>query len=417
MSNVARRWVVVTTLVWGLIAGCAGGEELAPVGECESNLDCGANEVCDLSTNTCEPLRTENNTPNGTTPTNIGPGDTGFNPGNNSDTDAGNADSGMEVCEPACAADQVCMNGNCVSACPDGCPNDQVCTADGCVYPDCTAVGDPCNPDNGNQGDFLCLQDSDGNGQCYSSCDENVAASTCPAGEYCFDVSDDGAFKACFPSTCSSSADCDSGTCIDFDNEFATCASAGPIPLGGACNLNMGDNCVGGAFCRQTDSATGAGVCSAICDPWASTSNCPAGQACGVFLTWRTGLCTDQLDAQGTGPYEPCATPGNTCSDATRCLSVEPTTNGCFPYCRPDSNDCIGILPDGTDAICNNFVFNQNRAIGLCVSPCAADGDCGADGRCVNSACRATCTMATIADDCCGGDMPCEAQCVNGLCE
>jgi hypothetical protein len=323
----------------------------------------------------------------------------------------------MEVCTPACDDDEVCMGGQCVSACPDGCANDQICTSDGCVYPDCAAVGDPCEADNGDQGDFLCLADENGVGECFSACSTSFEVDTCATGEYCFDVTDDGSYKACLPSTCDSSADCTDGTCIDFENDFATCFGSGGLAIGAPCNLETGDSCVGGSFCRLTNSTTGDGVCSSICDPWAATSACPAGEACGYFLTWRTGLCTDELDAVGTEPFEQCATSGDTCTDATRCFDVG-SVNACFQYCRPGSNDCVGLMPDGSDAVCNNYVFYANRVIGLCDGPCAGDGDCPTGARCVAQACRRTCTDQTTAvADCCGGTTPCDAMCVNGLCE
>lgn len=413
MPYVVRRLFVSLMLI-ALVGslGCAGGEEIEGVGECESNLDCAGNETCNLSTNMCEPLRTTNNSSNSSTPTNIGDRDTGFMPGNNSDTDAGMPDMAMETCTPECAGDQVCMGGMCVSACPNGCPNDQICTSDGCQYPDCTAVGDRCEPSNGDQGQFLCLSDESGEGTCAATCDESFAVSTCDSGEYCFSVSEDDMYKACLPSACQTSADCTNGTCVDFENEFSTCLAAGALAIGAACNTTMGDNCVAGAFCRETDEATGAGVCSTICDPWAASSQCPAGEACGLLLTRRTGLCTDNVDSLGSDPFEQCATPGTLCSDATRCFALD-STNACFLYCRPGENDCIGILPDGSDAICNNYVFNQVRTIGLCDGRCTADADCGAGARCDNQMCRRTCT---VPDDCCATP-GCGAQCVSGLCE
>lgn len=398
---------LITVVVFGAL-GCAGGEELAPIGECESNVDCGANETCNLATNTCEPIRTENNGSNNTSPGNIASQDTGFNPG----SDAGMTSPDMDQsCGDSCASDEVCMAGECVSACPEGCPGNQMCTASGCVFPECTSAGDPCDSQMGDQGDFLCLSGEDEPGTCATTCSEPGTVDNCAQGEYCFSLNTEN-YAACLASDCRSTADCDAGdTCVDFGNEFGACIPPGQIAIGDSCSA--GDSCVAGAFCRIVDQNADTGVCAPLCDPWAATSDCPAGQSCGYFLTWRAGLCTDDVDPVATRPFERCSSAGSACNDGIRCLPL-PSENVCFQYCRPGGNDCVGILPDGTDGLCNNYAFYGNREIGLCVGACVSDGDCGTDGRCDNQICRTSCTVAA---DCCSDPTNCRAECVNGLCE
>ena len=406
-----------------LLSWCTGCATSVPTDQpCESDSDCAAGEVCDqelmqcaraaIRTNNGEPPITTNN--DGDTP-DMGsdPIDTST-PGDDADVvvepDAGGDMTTPVECEPACGANEVCAEGQCVSACMPACTAPEICGADGCTLPDCTAAGDPCDPARPEQGAFGCATDgSGGDGVCLAKCPEAYRAEGCEVGEYCWEA---GSLSVCVPSSCATDTDCTGGgNCIGLDNQFSICFQAGSVPLGGACDPSAAD-CVRGSLCRATSTTTG--VCSAICDQFAADPGCPGTELCAYQFTPLTSLCTSNIDPRGDAPYYVCDNPGAACDDATMCFDVG-TENACLKYCRPGTADCNGIVDGlGNPAICDNYVFPGIRDVGICFSQCGSDTDCGTAGKCVQDVCRLACTTDV---DCCNGTTPCDFSCTAGLCE
>ena len=251
--------------------------------------------------------------------------------------------------------------------------------------------------------------------RCYSKCPTPNGPSTCDDGQYCLTVGGGGPpISACIDSQCNLDIDCDrgtdKGTCLERDNNYASCLAAGNVQVGGTCESgNPALTCVQGSVCR-------AGVCRALCDPWAAVSDCGPNQACNIFST-RAGVCVDNVDPTGDAPYSSCSTAGNYCDDGVGCFGT--TSPFCIKYCRASATD-LGTDCDALpDAVCDNFLRPGDRSIGWCFPSCTTDPSvcptgsmCDPQGRC-----RTSCTPATVEQDCCAGQSPCEWSCTNGLCE
>lgn len=408
-----------------MISWCAGCATSVPGDQpCESDSDCAAGEVCDQQLKQCaqasirtddgEPPVSTNNDGDDVPDMGGSPADTST-PGDDTDV-VPEPDAGMDMetpveCVPACGANEVCDEGQCVSACMPGCSAPEICTANGCTLPDCAAAGDACDPARPDQGAFGCATTNEAGDQgvCLTKCPEAFTARGCGSGEYCWEL---GNLDLCIPSTCTTNADCASGgNCIGLDNEFSVCFAAGSVPLGGACDPSAAD-CVQGTLCRATGPTTG--VCSRICDQFAADPGCPGGELCAHQFTPLTSLCTSNIDPRGDAPFYLCDNPGAACDDAVMCIDAG-TDNACFKFCRPQTADCAGIVDGlGTPAICDNYVIPGVRDVGLCFSQCSSDTDCGSGGKCVQSICRTAC--ATDAE-CCNGATPCDFTCTAGLCE
>lgn len=324
-------------------------------------------------------------------------------------------------CTPACPQTEVCDNGTCRAVvCDPACEANGQCTRDGCVYPACAKEGDACDGTTSDQGSFWCLRSSMTNrSSCYAKCPTANEPGGCTYGQYCqAPVSNNSQIKICLDADCQVDADCDNGaqkgTCIKVDHGYAFCVLAGSVPPGGTCDSsNAALRCQQGSYC------TASGVCRAICDPWTRPSQCGANERCNI-LTERQGICVNNPDQSGMSTYDPCTTPGNYCADGTVCLNGT-SNNFCFKHCRVDRNgnsaDCAGLAITGS--VCYNYFFAGQRELGICQPSCASASECGSTTTrdCVAGQCRRKCSAATVTQDCCGGDVPCDWSCVNGLCE
>lgn len=308
------------------------------------------------------------------------------------------------------------MNGTCVPAvCDPTCPAPGVCTRSGCSYPTCAKVGDACDASMSDQGSFWCLINRDTNrSSCFSKCTDPLSPSTCGDAEYCLSINNNNAISYCATSECNVDTDCnngaDRGSCIRLENNFGYCVASGNVQPGGTC-----DNSNPALRCAQGSTCTNSGVCRKLCDMWASPSQCGAGERCNIYSP-RIGICVNNPDATGAAPYSLCTTPGNYCSDGVRCVGGT-SDNFCIKYCRVERDgsgfDCDSL----SGSVCNNYLSPGDRSLGRCLPTCDNDNFCGTGGRCVSGKCRSTCTAATVAQDCCNGQSPCEWTCTNGLCE
>lgn len=425
-----RFWKAVLAVAILLVAPSCATSESGDL-PCEGDEDCPVGTACDLEQGQCVRVSFTTNSDDNSdpSPTNAKPGNSASNnPLNGLTRDMGTEDPDMGgsdqaqpdmapvTCDPMCEDDQVCDRGTCVSACDPVCEAPEVCTANGCEIPDCAAVGDPCDIASPDQGDFACLDASEGEGVCVAKCDAPFSAGDCPSGEYCWTLQEQ---DVCIPATCNDHSDCTDGSCVDFDNGFSLCYQAGSLAEGTSCNPED-SQCEEGTFCRETGPSTG--VCSRMCDQWTASPNCPAGELCTSQLTPRTALCTDNVDPLAPrDPFLTCSNPGLACDHAVRCFDVG-AQDGCLKFCRPGENDCAGVT-DGNDddTICDNYAFGGQRAVGICWPPCdpQAPNPCG-EGVCVDQSCRTTCTPGgNAADDCCGGDPACPFECNpdTSLCE
>lgn len=437
MSRNSLCW---KTEIWGLLlillvsAGCASGDIGEPAAECTGDEDCAPEEFCNVVSGTCSRVVNPNNANN---QPDIGdPGDLS-NPNNqNNQSDMqqepdlapdmnDEPDMSTVTCDPECGPGQTCdPNGMCVDGCMPACETPEVCTAQGCRIPDCRAAGDACDLNKQDQGGFLCLSAS-GQGRCFARCDEAFSASTCSTGEYCLNVGSSASpVNVCIESDCADHPDCSQGSCVLFDNQFGACFESGPTGEGMSCVVSNNE-CEEGTLCRRLAPGSDNGICAKICDFWATSSDCPSGQACGIVYTSRTGLCTSDVTGPGTTQFSSCTSQGDFCGDGLLCLRGNATDNFCFGYCRPSGNDCTTQLPSGADAACNNAVFPGDDTIGICDPACdpAEMNPCGVGAVCVDNGfgdfiCRSTCTPGNEVDDCCDGRTPCNYTCNSDmLCE
>lgn len=259
---------------------------------------------------------------------------------------------GSTVCPPAssaCADDEVCRDGACVSRCVPNCDG-RACGDDGCGG-SCGSCGSNEVCDNGSCACVpTCEGGSCGDDGCGGEC------GLCDANEVCQDGSclcvpecsgvvcgDDGCGGSC--GECAGNEVCDFGTCVC----VPACdgRSCGDDGCGGSCGM-----CGSGEECRE-------GSC--VCIPACNGSIC-GDDGCG-------GSC-------GT-----CG-PGDRCDDGA-CVPI------CVPDCRLKTcgdDGCggsCGVCSD-TDICCDGACVDPNRSdhCGACGNACASTESC-VDGACV----------------------------------
>lgn len=402
------------TFVGILLVGCATGDLGDDPGKCTTDAQCSP-DICNVTTGQCAFRSvTDVGVPDITQTTDTGMSESEVSTDSTTEPDA------SAVCQPACAANETCQSAVCVSACSPGCEAPTTCTANGCQLPSCSAAGAACDPATAIQGAFVCADMGDGEGVCFVGCDDAFRAASCVSGSYCLELGETTPVLGCAPSLCDTDADCGPDTCVRFDNDFGLCFAAGPVSEGATCSSSQ--RCAQGLFCDYPTSTSTSGVCRDLCQPF-TTGSCGAGRFCGELVSAEQGLCTDVKSASGTHPFESCGPSGSWCADHIQCASFG-TFSACLSYCRGGASDCDGVLSDGSNAVCDNYIYPGDRTIGACFAPCdPLDFDpCGPGAVCVEAGvdagkCRVTCRVDSVAADCCGETTPCDFQCVNGLCE
>lgn len=305
---------------------------------CASAIDCEQGETC--AGGACAPVRLA--------PVDAGAEpDAGSEPVDSGPLDAGAPDQGPAVEPPLlpygapCARGSECETGRCLGPaggstgrCTDECASD----AD-CFYPDaCLDIpgagrlcgqsptgrppGAPCPNGPGDCSSGLCVQTMSGSGPiCTQECG---ALPACPVGLTCQPVPDGAgsAVAVCiegvgsgFGQTCSASADCATGLCVDVGGRgvcTSLCAQV-PCPRGWTCTAaedavggrvricapdgavggRFGDACTGASGCASGlclfDSRTGGSFCTAPCSGPADCAAVP-GLAC-VTLASGARVC------------------------------------------------------------------------------------------------------------------------------
>ncbi len=322
-------------------------------------------------------------------------------------------------CDPACAPNQRCEDGVCVTPmCNPACEAPGMCVNGACEFPTCQNEGDPCDSVALEQGDFYCLVEAASmRARCYKKCPQNESPRGCSVGQRCLAaVESSPNLTFCLDSICATNGDCtdgaDRGTCVQLENDFGYCQTAGAVGVGGACNLESGPHCSQGLLCESTSGGP-QGLCRQSCRPWSSPTGCPGGQVCRLFSN-RTGTCTASTDTTGQRAFETCTTPDNWCADATRCVQGNPN-NICYRYCRPGQGDCVGF---GSVA-CDNYIFPGDRSLGICNADCTQFPNfCGTNEDCMpDGVCKRRCTQNNVVRDCCNGATPCAWECRAGYCE
>ncbi len=233
------------------------------------------------------------------------------NPGTSSCEHSTSCDDGF-----ACTVDS-CMGATCIhttndALCDDsnGC-TDEICSAaTGCVFtPNSNLCDDGlfCNGDDSCAGGTCSVHvgaPCAGMPECQNACDEVTQECLAP---FSFPCSEDG--NSCTDDICNGLGQCvhlaNSGPCDDgvFCNGGDFCSNM-------ACDIHLGDPCIGGPDCHDSCDETG-GQCLS-----------PPGAACGD----DGNVCTDDTcDASGT-----CLHTNNTgpCDDGDYCTAADQCTSG-----------------------------------------------------------------------------------------
>ncbi len=299
-----------------------------------------------------------------------------------------------------CAADESCLNGQCVPAVctPRTCTSagGQYCggaVADGCGGTlDCSA---PCAA-GWECSNSLCVGGA--------SCQRLTSCSTGTSFNYCGDIGDGCGGTLSCGADCAAGQVCDSTTglcqggagCVP-----ATCSNGTPFNYCG----DIGDGC-GGTLSCGADCATGQ-----VCD--AGSSQCKGDASC-VAATCANGTpfnycgdigdgCGGTLSCGGScGANQVCGSDG-VCTGGASCTPATCSNGTPFNYCGNIGDGCGGTLACGQD--------------------CAADQTCGASGLCVGGASCApiTCsnsaggyTYCGLIGDGCGASLDCTGSCAEG---
>ena len=343
-----------------------------------------------------------------------------------------------------CAADQACVNNQCVPA--TGCApatcnpaGGQYCgglLGDGCggsiTCGDCATAGWDCQ-------DHLCK----GGASCAS-----IACGT-GAGKYCDTIGDKcGGRLAC--GDCIAGESCKNHQCVKTTCTKLTCSPPG----GQYCGGEVGDGCGGVLDCSaacpanwicQNHLCVGDATCKRItsCTNGTSFNYCgDVGDGCGGIVKCGNDCALAQICNAATG----------LCKGDANCVPKTCTNDSIFNYCGDIGDGCGGTLHCGADCDagqacdtaaglckgdvnclpvqCDNgtpFKYCGEAGDGCggslhCGADCDADQVCGSDGVCKGNA---TCTPITCNNgtpfaycgqigDGCGGKLLCTTNCGSG---
>lgn len=315
---------------------------------------------------------------------------------NNSTTTDTNNGTTSAPCGGGCAADEECINDQCV-------PIAEECEQ---VADDCEDVPDGFDPDELLAGDLICLpgDSTDAQGaQCHEVCnwDPEGEIEECAAGSLCVPFTDNEGnplpqnLGYCLQSNCddpSSTTQCadvgtNGGTCNPLRNDTFYCFEAGTGAEGSECTdddaCGPGTTCFNGiceAFCELDGDSCGAdrdclpllaagsdyGVCGDGCPGFATTDECGEGFGC-LPLASDIGFCTEVGE---TPPGEACTgleVNFPECAQFSTCTALnEGDDPSCVPWCDfgADENTC----PNETDACLS--AFEGLDSVGLCFPGC-----------------------------------------------
>jgi hypothetical protein len=306
------------------------------------------------------------------------------------------------MCGKACAAGEVCSNGNCAATCSGGATEcNGTCTNTGFDPNNCGSCGKTCAAGevcSAGQCANACLG---GTTNCSSKCVDTTIdplncgscgkacamGEVCPAGQ-CATVCSGGATK------CGTS-------CVDTDNDPANCGMCGKAcPTGQVCT---GGQC--GTLCQANLTKCGSTCVDSKHDPL----NCGAcGHACAPGEACVNGTCGFCL----TGFTQCNATCVDEQTDPKNC-------GGCNVVCATDqvcsAGMCASMCGPGLTA-CNQKCLNLQTDVKNCGSCGHA---CAAGESCTNGACQACDSNTTDCDgdgwmvadgDCCDKPGLCGAQ-------
>ena len=244
------------------------------------------------------------------------------------------------ACQPACAADQLCVEGMCMDvAMEDMMPKSDAVGAACATNTDC-AEG-LCLMDEGIPGGYcsktcgtgmpdaddrcppksFCLQFDRGVSTCLARCDED---SECREGYIC-DIADRG-LKACIPA-CTADTDCTHDEACDVASGRCNQVAVGERRIGGSCQAD--EDCAQGRCFDEASTDWPDGTCMADC------ADGSAGEFCDGASP-SSGLCTVFDGANTCLPA--CKTSGD-CRDDYVCAIPEEDANEqgygtCIPSCE-----------------------------------------------------------------------------------
>jgi hypothetical protein len=275
----------------------------------------------------------------------------------------------------------------------DSCDNDGQCVSESCnsgVCSECSSDSDcnggTCNDDTASSGYFIC------EGELGEDCTEN---GDCGLG-YCYAAED-----VC--SECALNSDCGVLQDCVYEGSLGYASCVGIADLGESCDIDnqcVSGYCTGGVCsdCGSNGDCDG-GTCSEGIDGYYFCTTPLAGD-CSENDECESGYCYDRPGPQGSicsvcelnedcGEYQECAYDGGL--EYAVCIGTAELGSSCT-----DGSDCVS-------GICNNSVCSE----------CLGDGDCSGDGTCIDDRSGSGYFLCTdeLGESCVGA-----IACISGYC-
>jgi len=228
-------------------------------------------------------------------------------------------------------------------------------------------------------------------------------------GAACYDLSSDAAHCGSCGTVCAAGSSCCGGSCTDLSSNpncgaCGVSCGAGKVCSNKACVSDLGQTCTTNANCASGSCVDGV-CCNGTCGTCMACSNAKTGQASGTCAPIKNGVADNRCT-----PAAPCGNDG-TCNGAgacrktvagTSCGSASCTSGTLTPAPACDgSGSCVAA----TTKSCTPFICGSNA----CTTSCTTTANCAAGAQCSGGLC-----VACAGGVCCAaGQSNCSGACVN----